>query len=168
MSPWALDKNILQLLCIFVYYNATVNMNVIWRCTSASKTLTNTTCLFRCRNLKYDYLSLPTTSVVIAFYNEAWSTLLRTVHSVLETSPDLLLNEVILVDDYSDRGISLKRKLLMQSLSTWLSKDHMYFKLIILGWTWNIFDLRQEGSGNHQEQDPSSNRIANSWNNCHR
>lgn len=56
-----------------------------------------------CRNLKYDYLSLPTTSVVIAFYNEAWSTLLRTVHSVLETSPDLLLNEVILVDDYSDR-----------------------------------------------------------------
>ncbi|XP_042632856.1 polypeptide N-acetylgalactosaminyltransferase 12-like [Cyprinus carpio] len=56
-----------------------------------------------CRNLKYDYLSLPSTSVVIAFYNEAWSTLLRTVHSVLETSPDLLLTEVILVDDYSDR-----------------------------------------------------------------
>ncbi|MCI4391996.1 hypothetical protein PGIGA_G00140870 [Pangasianodon gigas] len=56
-----------------------------------------------CKNLKYDYRSLPTTSVVIAFYNEAWSTLLRTVHSVLETSPDILLNEVILVDDYSDR-----------------------------------------------------------------
>ncbi|XP_036422311.1 polypeptide N-acetylgalactosaminyltransferase 12 [Colossoma macropomum] len=56
-----------------------------------------------CKNLKYDYRSLPSTSVVIAFYNEAWSTLLRTVHSVLETSPDLLLTEVILVDDYSDR-----------------------------------------------------------------
>ncbi|XP_072532179.1 polypeptide N-acetylgalactosaminyltransferase 12 [Salminus brasiliensis] len=56
-----------------------------------------------CKNLKYDYRSLPSTSVVIAFYNEAWSTLLRTVHSVLETSPDLLLQEVILVDDYSDR-----------------------------------------------------------------
>ncbi|XP_007258916.1 polypeptide N-acetylgalactosaminyltransferase 12 [Astyanax mexicanus] len=56
-----------------------------------------------CKSLKYDYQSLPSTSVVIAFYNEAWSTLLRTVHSVLETSPDLLLNEVILVDDYSDR-----------------------------------------------------------------
>ena len=54
--------------------------------------------------MKYDYRSLPTTSVVIAFYNEAWSTLLRTVHSVLETSPDVLLKEVILVDDYSDRG----------------------------------------------------------------
>lgn len=56
-----------------------------------------------CRELKYDYLSLPTTSVVIAFYNEAWSTLLRTVHSVLETSPDVLLKELVLVDDYSDR-----------------------------------------------------------------
>lgn len=59
-----------------------------------------------CRELKYDYRSLPTTSVVIAFYNEAWSTLLRTVHSVLETSPDILLKEVVLVDDYSDRGES--------------------------------------------------------------
>ncbi|KAJ8273315.1 hypothetical protein GJAV_G00100170 [Gymnothorax javanicus] len=56
-----------------------------------------------CRDLKYDYATLPSTSVVIAFYNEAWSTLLRTVHSVLETSPDILLHEVILVDDYSDK-----------------------------------------------------------------
>nr|XP_031305951.1 polypeptide N-acetylgalactosaminyltransferase 12 isoform X3 [Camelus dromedarius] len=56
-----------------------------------------------CKEKKYDYDHLPTTSVVIAFYNEAWSTLLRTVYSVLETSPDTLLEEVILVDDYSDR-----------------------------------------------------------------
>lgn len=54
--------------------------------------------------MKYDYDHLPKTSVIIAFYNEAWSTLLRTVYSVLETSPDVLLEEVILVDDYSDRG----------------------------------------------------------------
>ncbi|XP_061752985.1 polypeptide N-acetylgalactosaminyltransferase 12 [Nerophis ophidion] len=57
-----------------------------------------------CLDLHYDYTSLPTTSVVIAFYNEAWSTLLRTVHSVLETSPDILLKELVLVDDYSDRA----------------------------------------------------------------
>ncbi|XP_067829858.1 polypeptide N-acetylgalactosaminyltransferase 3-like [Heptranchias perlo] len=44
---------------------------------------------------------LPTTSVIIAFHNEAWSTLLRTVHSVLYTVPALALREVILVDDAS-------------------------------------------------------------------
>ncbi|KAI4818408.1 hypothetical protein KUCAC02_011749 [Chaenocephalus aceratus] len=49
-----------------------------------------------CKEVEYDYRSLPTTSVVITFYNEAWSTLLRTVHSVLETG--------VLVDDYSDRA----------------------------------------------------------------
>ncbi|XP_055973442.1 polypeptide N-acetylgalactosaminyltransferase 12-like [Sorex fumeus] len=57
----------------------------------------------RCREQKYNYESLPTTSVIIAFYNEAWSTLIRNVYCVLETSPDILLEEVILVDDYSDR-----------------------------------------------------------------
>uniref|UniRef100_UPI00398F0F3A polypeptide N-acetylgalactosaminyltransferase 4 n=1 Tax=Pristiophorus japonicus TaxID=55135 RepID=UPI00398F0F3A len=66
--------------------------------------------MHECRAKQFNYRKLPTTSVVIAFYNEAWSTLLRTIHSVLETSPAVLLKELILVDDYSDR-IFLKSQL---------------------------------------------------------
>ncbi|XP_036310782.1 POC1 centriolar protein homolog B isoform X6 [Pipistrellus kuhlii] len=66
--------------------------------------------MHECKSKTFDYRRLPTTSVIIAFYNEAWSTLLRTIHSVLETSPAVLLKEIILVDDLSDR-VYLKTQL---------------------------------------------------------
>ncbi|KAG7471617.1 polypeptide N-acetylgalactosaminyltransferase 4-like [Solea senegalensis] len=66
--------------------------------------------MIECRTKTFDYRRLPTTSVIIAFYNEAWSTLLRTIHSVLETTPAILLREIILIDDYSDR-VYLKSQL---------------------------------------------------------
>ncbi|XP_037380615.1 polypeptide N-acetylgalactosaminyltransferase 15 [Talpa occidentalis] len=48
--------------------------------------------------------SLPTASVILCFHDEAWSTLLRTVHSVLDTAPRAFLKEIILVDDLSEQG----------------------------------------------------------------
>jgi len=54
-----------------------------------------------CRNRVYDLNSLPTTSVVIIFYNEPYSVIVRTIHSVLNTCDRRILKEVILVDDGS-------------------------------------------------------------------
>ena len=56
-----------------------------------------------CRKMKTNEAELPSTSVIIVFHNEAWSTLVRTVHSVLNNSPHNLLAEILLVDDASDR-----------------------------------------------------------------
>ncbi|XP_077997359.1 N-acetylgalactosaminyltransferase 7-like isoform X2 [Glandiceps talaboti] len=53
---------------------------------------------------------LPTVSVVVVFHNEGWTTLMRTVHSVFNTSPPQLLAEIVMVDDFSDKK-HLKEKL---------------------------------------------------------
>ncbi|KAI5635030.1 glycosyl transferase family 2 domain-containing protein [Phthorimaea operculella] len=54
-----------------------------------------------CKSQNYSK-SLPKASVIITFYNEAWSTLIRTIHTVLNQSSDHLLKQIILFDDNSD------------------------------------------------------------------
>ncbi|KAH0621398.1 hypothetical protein JD844_022664 [Phrynosoma platyrhinos] len=53
---------------------------------------------------------LPTTSIIMCFVDEVWSTLLRSVHSVLNRSPPQFIKEIILVDDFSTKAY-LKDKL---------------------------------------------------------
>lgn len=63
-----------------------------------------------CRTQHVNLNKLPTTSIIIIFYNEPYSVLLRTVHSVLNTVDSRLLKEIILVDDSSTNAV-LKGKL---------------------------------------------------------
>ncbi len=42
------------------------------------------------------------------FFDEGWSVLLRTVHSVINTSPKELLKDIILVDDGSEDRMYMK------------------------------------------------------------
>lgn len=54
-----------------------------------------------CRTRSYPE-DLPSVSVIITFYNEILSALLRTIVSVVNRSPVRILREVVLVDDFSN------------------------------------------------------------------
>jgi len=59
----------------------------------------------RCKYWHYP-TALPTASVIIVFHNEGFSSLVRTIHSVINTSPPQLLHEVVMVDDFSSKGMN--------------------------------------------------------------
>ncbi|MGH0162341.1 UNVERIFIED_CONTAM: hypothetical protein FKN15_058946, partial [Acipenser sinensis] len=55
-----------------------------------------------CKFWHYDE-NLLTSSIVIVFHNEGWSTLMRTVHSVIKRTPRRYLAEIVLIDDFSNK-----------------------------------------------------------------
>lgn len=57
-----------------------------------------------CKSKVYDFQLLPKCSIIIIFHNEEWSVFMRTIHSILMRSPMHLIEEILLVDDASDRG----------------------------------------------------------------
>ncbi|CAL1534093.1 unnamed protein product [Lymnaea stagnalis] len=67
---------------------------------------------------------LPMASIIMCFYNEAWSTLLRSIHSIIKQTPADLLKEIILVDDNSNLGH------LGEKLDKYIAKNFTNVKLV--------------------------------------
>lgn len=61
---------------------------------------------FSCKTKEYLFDAFKTTSVIITFYNEAKSTLMRTIISILKRTSPELLREIILIDDFSTNNMS--------------------------------------------------------------
>ena len=106
---------------------------------------------------------LPSTSVIIIFHNEAWSTLMRTIYSVINRSPEHLLDEIILVDDASTMDHLGKRledavnamdkvKLVRQPNRQGLMRTRMSGVRVAKGKILTFLDSHIEVSGGSQKQ----------------
>lgn len=78
-----------------------------------------------CKELRY-LKELPTVSIIIPFYNDHLSVLKRTIHSVLNRSPEKLLKEIILINDRSTKDF------LYEPLRRYLRENFTKVKLLEL------------------------------------
>jgi polypeptide N-acetylgalactosaminyltransferase len=79
----------------------------------------------KCKKLRY-LKELPTVSVIIPFYNDHLSVLLRTVHSILNRSPEKLLREIIIINDRSTK------EFLYNPLKTYIAENFKSGKVKLL------------------------------------
>uniref|UniRef100_A0A182W887 Ricin B lectin domain-containing protein n=1 Tax=Anopheles minimus TaxID=112268 RepID=A0A182W887_9DIPT len=79
---------------------------------------------FMCHRINYSN-NLPQTSIIVPFYDEHWTTLLRTVYSVIRRTPPALLKEIILVDDGS------LKHFLKQRLDDYVAKNLKHLVRVI-------------------------------------
>lgn len=91
-KPWSVisntdHSNILHINVHFQYRVCFITVNIVCRC----------------KYWHYDD-NLLTSSVIIVFHNEGWSTLMRTVHSVIKRTPRRYLAEIVMIDDFSNKG----------------------------------------------------------------
>ncbi|CAL4081179.1 unnamed protein product, partial [Meganyctiphanes norvegica] len=93
-----------------------------------------------CKSKKYKS-KLPTVSVVVPFFEEHWTTLLRTVKSVVNRSPSNVLKEIILVDD----GSTIK-DFLKEPLDKWLATNAPMTQVVRLKERSGLIQARQEGA----------------------
>ena len=84
--------------------------------------------------LSKSYISLgrlPRTSIVLTFHEgEMLSTLLRTIHSVIQRTPDDLLEDIVVIDDFSNKGVT-KLVIPWEILLYCLCRDH---NCIVVEW----------------------------------
>lgn len=60
-----------------------------------------------CTTLDYGKFEIPAASIVICYFNEALSVLIRMINGLLDRTPARLIKEILLIDDWSDDGMLL-------------------------------------------------------------